>query len=140
MFFSCKSIKKKNSRGGEFADTLYELLDFDYIELQEIRDLIDEYGLKSVTCGIKKKPWLVHMFLSRLEGESDDEIKLELEIFEMLVNCYPDVVNIPVDGKYGYGSEGEKYYPLHAACQNLPVPTFAMRSFLAGCGGQLGPP
>ena len=118
MFFSCKSIKKKKSCGGEFAETLYELLDWevnDYLPLEEIQDLIDEYGLSSVTYGIKKKPWLVHMFLSRLEG---DDNELELEIFEILVNCYPDVVNIAVDGKYGYGSEGEKYYPLHAACQN----------------------
>ena len=44
--------------------------------------------------------------------------KLELDIIEILLNCYPNVVNIAVDGKYGYGSEGEKHYPLHAACQN----------------------
>jgi len=103
----------------EFVEKL-EAFIYNDLPLDEILVLINEYSTHDVTDGIQKKPWLFHMLLACFEGESesDNDIKLELEIIEILINCYPDVVNIAVDGKDYFGSPGESYYPLHAACQN----------------------
>ena len=106
------------SLADEFVEKL-EAFIYNDLPLDEILVLINEYT-HDVTDGIQKKPWLFHMLLACFEGESesDNDIKLELEIIEILINCYPDVVNIAVDGKDYFGSPGESYYPLHAACQN----------------------
>ena len=107
------------SLADEFVEKL-EAFIYNDLPLDEILVLINEYSTHDVTDGIQKKPWLFHMLLACFEGESesDNDIKLELEIIEILINCYPDVVNIAVDGKDYFGSPEENYYPLHAACQN----------------------
>ena len=117
MSFSHLSFLAKMSLGDEFVEKLEAFINNDCLP-KELRDLINEYSTHDVTDGIKKKPWLFHKLLARFEGESDNDIKLELDIIEILVNCYPDLVNIAVDGKDYFGSPGESYYPLHAACEN----------------------
>ena len=106
------------SLGDEFVKKLEKFIECSgCLPLDEILDLINEYSAHDVSNGIQKKPWLFHCLLA-FDIFDDNDASLELEIIETLLNIYPEVANIAVDGDHAYGSPGESYYPLHAACKN----------------------
>lgn len=121
--------------GKELVDKLQELLDSEYPTLEDFNDLIkqiSEHGEEGVIEGVKQL--CIHSFISCSCVEYDGNEEEVVDIVEVLLDFCPELASVAATKHFGDVVK-EKYYPIHAACENGNCPNGVIELLLE-CNAQ----